>query len=112
MITNIIKVIAHGGEVHETAGEATSHLLSTWYIALPIFILAVSGLASIVYLISRKVDVTLIVVSIVLLVSGFTMYSVSAIISVVSITLGLMGALALTLISLTAPTANKKGPKK
>lgn len=111
MITQLLQVFSHAGEAHESSAEATSHLVGSWYIMLPLFILAVAGLAAIVQLLFKKIDITAIVTSFALLVSGFTLYNVSALVSILSITIGLMLAMAITLIGLQSPakTTKKKG---
>ena len=99
----MITFLAHAGETHGTATEAASHTLSNWYVALPLFLLVVVGFGAILQLTFKKSFVTLTLVDILLLVIGFTTYNVSALVSVLAITLGLTGTLVLTLTSLAQP---------
>jgi type II secretory pathway component PulF len=105
---NMLHLFAHSGEKHADSAEAARHLLNSWYVALPLFLLIVTGIAILTYLVSKRdVITTALVTALVLLVSGFTLYTYSAAISVVSITLGLMLAMGVTLISLQTPVSKK-----
>lgn len=106
---NMFKFIAHAGEAHGSTTESATHWLESWYIAVPLFILVVFGLASIVYLVSkRSVAATYLTVVATLLLSGIYFYNKSPALSAVSITIGLFGSLLSVLTVLSGP----KNPKK
>lgn len=100
----MITFFAHGGEVHETASESTMHILSDWYIALPLFILVIAGFAALVYLATkRSKPVTYLSVVGLLLVAGVFMYDKSPVVSIVSLAVGMAMILASVLGSLMLP---------
>ena len=99
-----IKILGHGGEVHTDSIETANHLLQSWYIELPLFLLIVAGAVAIIYLATKRNPLTTAVITaLILLVSGFTLYTYSAAISVVSITLGLILSMGIAFISLLEP---------
>lgn len=90
MIPNIL---AHAGEEHIDTVEAVSHY-APWYIAVPLFIITMTIITYLVWLISgKKKDTTLLTVSVILLVVGFTMFNLSPFISIIAITVGLLATL-------------------
>ena len=50
----MLRFIAHAGETDSVVAESATHFLENWYYALPLFILMVFGLASIIYLVSKR----------------------------------------------------------
>ena len=101
-------IIAHSGEVHESSIETTVHELA-WFVQLPLFIASVAAFAYAVWLISKDYSKTLLITSALLLISGFAFYSLSPLISVLSITVGLVATLLVTLLGLGSQDS---GPKK
>lgn len=101
----MIQLLAHAGEEHATPTEAASHsLLETWYVALPLFLVFLVGVATIAYLLSKKSKAaTLQVLLAVLFVSGVATYQKSAIISVVSLSGGFALALLSVVVGLSRP---------
>jgi len=104
--------LSHADEVHTAAVSAAKHSLGDWYIGLPLFLLVVFGVGAIVQLTFKKSFITLTTLAVLLLVIGFTTYSISPLVSILSITLGLMGTLILTLTSLGSPQTTPKAPNK
>lgn len=85
-----MQFFAHAGEVHESSVEAATHgLLDKWYIALMVFIVAVLAVGIAAYFLSRKSKAaTLNVLLVVCLLAGMFTYTTSAVISVLSLSLG------------------------
>jgi formate-dependent nitrite reductase membrane component NrfD len=97
----ILQYFAHAGEDHATATEATNHMLQEWYIALPLFLLALVGVAAITYMLTKKSKpVTYLVITGILLISGIFAYTIAPIISIVSLAVGMAMTLVLVLFSL------------
>lgn len=103
--------MAHAGEVHETAAEATAHR-TAWYVQLPLFFLATLGFAAIVYLITKKQDLTILITATVMLLAGFGLFQIAPFVSVAAITAGLVGTLFTTLAGLGTPKKVEKITKK
>jgi hypothetical protein len=104
----LTKILAHAGEEHSNTVESISHSID-WYIALPIFFLVVAAIGYLAWIVSgKKIDLVAIVLSIVLLISGFTLFNISAAISVISITAGIIIAGALTFLGIAGDTKNLK----
>lgn len=99
--------IAHGGEVHESTAEAAAHgLLDKWYIALLVFVVSALAVSTITYFLTRKSKaVTLNVLLVFCLVAGMVTYTTSAIVSVLSLSLGFGLALFQVIVGLS--TASK-----
>lgn len=114
MILVMLDLLAHAGETHESSSESTSHLLESWYVALPLFLLAVAGIATIVYVLSkRSLAATYLAVVAIFLVSGIFLYDKSAVISVMSLTIGLFGSVIVVLTSLAkTPESSKNKARK
>lgn len=93
---------AHAGETHDTATTVVSQpIFSRWYIALPLFIIAVTLATLLTYYLSRRSKpVTLTVLLALLFVAGVATYTVSAPVSVLSLSLGFALALLQVLTSL------------
>ena len=90
-MVNFLHTLSHAEEVHSTAAQANLHTLQEWYFAIPLFVLTVAAIGYMTWLVSgKKPDAVLIVMSIVLLIAGFTMFSISPLISVVAITGGII----------------------
>jgi hypothetical protein len=87
----MIHVVAHAGETHSDAVETIAHTAAPWYIAVPLFIMFVAMIGYLTWLVSGKRPAAVMaVLSVVLLISGFTMFNISAAISVISITVGIV----------------------
>ena len=106
---NHLVVLAHGtAEEHaqETIPFVSSKNIGDriadieWYLQLPLFVLAVGIVAGILWLITKKIDNTLLLVSFLMLVSSFLLYEVAPIVSATGITAGLNMTLFITLIGL------------
>lgn len=104
---NIAQLLAHAGEEHENAIEASSHLaLTTWYIALPLFIVANVSISYIVWILSNKqLHNVLLLEAIVLLVSGFVFAEIVPVISIISLTFGIILAGFLAFVSISDPSS-------
>jgi hypothetical protein len=103
----ITYIFAHAGEEHTDTIESISHYLP-WYIAIPVFIIAISIIGYLTWIVSgKKIDTVALVLAFVLLISGLTLFTVSPIISVISITLGIILAGALTFLGLTSDNSKK-----
>lgn len=98
----MITLFAHAGEHHETAAEATTHLLvQEWYIAVPLLILSTLGLATLVFFLSRRSKaVTYLTVCGTLLVIGVFAYTVIPVVSIIALTVGMAMTLFIVLASL------------
>lgn len=100
---------AHAGESHDTVIEATAHTATPWYIAVPLFLIAVLAIGYIVWIVSKKnFSVVLSVLAIVFLISGFTLFNFSSAISVISLTLGFITAGILAFGDLTTSSSKKE----
>lgn len=106
----VMLFFAHAGEVHESTAEAVSHgLLDDWYVALPVFIAAVLAVGTTTYFLTRKSKAaTLNVLLAACLLAGIVTYTTSAIISVLSLSLGFGMALFQVIVGLSnAPESNE-----
>ena len=102
---NIPTLLAHAGESHESTLEATAHEIA-WFIQLPLFLLAVAGFFSIIYMITKKRETATLMTAFVLLFAGFGLFQVSPIVSATAITLGLVSTLFITLVGLGSEEKN------
>ena len=103
MIYKLITVIAHAGEEHGNGLQAVAHYAAPWYIALPVFFLVVGMIGYLTWLVSGKnIGTVLMVLSGVLLIIGFTLYTVSTLVSGIAIISGIMIAGFLALASLSS----------
>ncbi len=99
----MLEILAHAGETHGDGLESVAHYAAPWYIALPIFFIVIAMIGYLTWLVSGKnFGTVLMVLAFVLLVIGFTLYSISALVSGISIILGIMTAGFLALASLTS----------
>jgi len=88
---NSINVLAHSGDTHSDGLESVAHTVAPWYLAVPLFIIIFAAIGYLVWLVSGKNShVTLGVVTFALLISGFTLFSISAAVSFIAITVGLL----------------------
>lgn len=101
-----MQIIAHAGESHGSELEATAHELP-WFLQILIFLVGIALIYSLMWLITKKVDTSLLVLSFVLLVSGFLVFQVAPIVSVLAITLGLISTLFVTFVGLSSPDSKK-----
>ena len=93
-----INIIAHAGETHGSELDGIAHFIAPWYLALPAFFLALSLVGYLTWIVSgRQSDKVLVVLALVCLISGFTLFNISAIVSVVAIVGGLAISVSLTL---------------
>lgn len=93
---------AHAGEAHDgVSAAATQSLLARWYVILPLYILVLVLISFVAYRLSRKsVSFTYNVLLSTLLVAGMLGYTRSAVISVLSLSVGFAMALLQVLIGL------------
>ncbi len=104
----MLTYFAHGGEVHNTALEASAHSLA-WYLQLLLLILGIIGFSGSIWFVTRRSDLTVLLTAFTLLVAGFTLFKISPVVSVISITVGLIATLLVTLFGLgDKPTAQDK----
>ena len=98
----MITFLAHAGKSHGTAIDATTHVLfQEWYIAVPILILSVLGLATIAFFLSKRSKaVTYLTVCGALLVIGVFSYTASPAVSIVALSGGMAMTLLIVLASL------------
>lgn len=97
----MLHIIAHAGETHSDGLEAVAHYAAPWYIALPVFFITIAMIGYLTWLVSgKKLGTVLSVLAVFMLIFGFTLYSVSAIVSGISIVLGILLAGFLALASL------------
>lgn len=88
---------AHGSE-HHAEPAVTLILLGEWYIALPLFLLAVAGVSYLAYLIGRKSKpVAYLATVVTLFLGGVGLYQFSPVSSIAGLTLGF--ALTLTIVA-------------
>lgn len=86
----MFNLFAHAGEEHADTVASATHYLEKWYIALPVFFMIIVSVGYLTWLVSnRNKQVTLGVVTLLLLVIGFSSFVISPIVSVVAILLGL-----------------------
>ncbi len=95
---NLIEQFAHDGETHVDTAETVSHVVAPWYVAVPVFLIVIAVIGYLAWIISgKKLDSVMFVLAITLLIAGFTLFNISAAISVISITIGIILAGILTL---------------
>lgn len=96
-------IFAHAGETQDIAAAvSTPSILTKWYIALPLFIMAVTLVTRLTYYVSRKSKpLTFSVLLGLLFIAGVATYTVSAPVSVLSLSLGFALALLQVLSSLS-----------
>ncbi|MBP6961969.1 hypothetical protein KBB49_00320 [Candidatus Saccharibacteria bacterium] len=92
-------LFAHAGEDHSTTAEAVAHQLE-WFYQIPIFIVSVFIVGYFIWLITKKQDTTVLLTSTILLIAGFACFSVAPIISILSISIGIIATLFVTLVGL------------
>ena len=88
---NYVTLLAHAGEAHSDGLETIAHTVAPWYFAIPLFIIVISAIGYLTWLVSgRNSHIVLGVVTAALLVSGFTLFTISAAVSAIAITVGLL----------------------
>lgn len=102
----ILSILAHGGEEHGSEIAASIHEVA-WYYQLPVFFLALLGIGTLIWLITKKLDLVIMISSFLMLITGFLVFQVAPLVSIISITLGLVATLAVTLVGLGGPQAKK-----
>ncbi len=95
----MISTFAHAGEIHETAVETTAHALA-WYVQLPLAIFIVAGFYALLRLVIKSTANALLILSLLLLIAGFTLFSVAPLVSATAITVGMVITLLVTLVGL------------
>lgn len=102
----IIQILAHAGETHETSLEAAAHEIP-WYLQVIIFVVGITLIYSLLWLITKKIDTSLLVISLILLVTGFLVFQIAPVISILAITAGLLTTLFVTFAGLSTPDKKK-----
>ncbi len=102
----MFNIFAHAGERHESAAVAAAHEIP-WFIQLPLFVGLIMLFALIVWQLSKKTELTVLLTSALLLISGIGFYEAAPAISIVAITAGLFSTLFITLVGL-GPKPSKK----
>ena len=106
---NSFYIFSHAGEAHEAELDGIAHLLSPWYFAIPTFLIVLGLIGYLTWVVSgRKADRVMIVLAILCLLSGFTLFNISAAVSVIAILGGLTISILLTFSGLAAESKNKK----
>jgi len=99
---------AHAGEVHVDKAESTSHLLNTWYTALPLALVTVVLVGVLAYyLFQKSKSSAFLAVNVALLAIGVFAYTRSPVVSVLSLSLGFAMCLAGALATLLSTGAKK-----
>ena len=101
------QILAHAGESHSSELEAAAHELP-WFLQVLLFLMGIALVYTLVWIITKKVDTSLLILSFALLVTGFLVFQVAPIVSVLAITLGLITTLFVTFVGLGADTNKKK----
>jgi hypothetical protein len=97
----IIQTLAHAGEEHSDVAEAVTHF-APWYIAIPLFIVTMAIIGYLTWLVSgKKLDTVFLVLAFCMLIIGFTAFTISPIVSVLAITIGIILAGLLAFVGLT-----------
>lgn len=96
-------ILAHAGESHSDGLESITHYAAPWYVAIPVFLVVTIAIAYLIWLVSGKnLGTVLLVIASWLLLVGFGLYSISPIISALSIVSGMVIAGFLALAGLTS----------
>ncbi len=95
----ITQILAHAGEVHSSDTTAAIHEVA-WYYQLALFLVALLAVSTLIWLITKKLDLVILISSLLMLITGFLVFQVAPIVSVVAITLGLIATLSTTLLGL------------
>jgi hypothetical protein len=99
----MLPIIAHAGESHSDSIESIAHYTAPWYIAIPVFILVTFAIAYLVWLVSNKdMGAVLLLIAGWLLLVGFGLYSISPVVSALSIVSGILIAGFLALAGLSS----------
>lgn len=86
----MLTLFGHAGEEHADLAASSTHLLEEWYVAIPLFFLVIALVAYLAWLVSNgNRHLTLGVVTFLLLIIGFTTFTISPIVSVLAILIGL-----------------------
>lgn len=94
---------AHAGEEHADTISSSTHLIQQWYIAVPLFIGVVATIGYLTWLVSnRNRHVTLGVITLLLLIIGFTAFQLSPVVSIMAILIGLACSLFAAFTSITS----------
>lgn len=96
----LYKLFAHSEEYHAGDSSDLEHYLTSWYIALPIFVLVLMAIYYGLQKIGWKFTHVLLLEMVFLLIVGVLFYSLIPIVSIVAITLGMGMALFFSLSSL------------
>jgi len=98
----MLTTLAHADEAHSSTIESIAHSLG-WYIQIPLFVVSVALFASIMWLTTKRIDRTLLATATLLLFTGFALATVSPLIGILSITIGLLSTLFMTLTGIGTP---------
>lgn len=101
-----MQILAHAGEDHGSEVEATLHELA-WYVQLPVFFIGLILVMSLIWLITKSLDTVILISSFLMLITGFLVFQIAPLVSIVAITFGLIATLAVTLIGLGGTQAKK-----
>jgi len=100
----IYYLVAHAGEEHSDVTEAVAHFAPS-YISVPVFLVATAMIGYLVWLVSgKKLDTTLFVLALTMLITGFTVFNIAPIVSVLAITTGIIIAGFLAFVSIAGDT--------
>lgn len=87
------KYLAHATETHIDANESLTHLLETWYTALPIYLIVSIIIFFLAFTLSKKsINTSFITLSFWFLATGIMLYDTSPIISTVGVVVGLLSS--------------------
>jgi 4-amino-4-deoxy-L-arabinose transferase-like glycosyltransferase len=103
----MINIVAHSGEIHETAIESSVHSLA-WYVQLPLAIFVAAGVFALLQLVVKNKNNALLIMSLLLLIAGFGLFSIAPLVSATAITTGMIVTLLVTLVGLGANTDSPK----
>ena len=106
---NLLKIIAHAGEEHENTVESLAHEYIPGFIAVPVYLLFITMVGYLVWIISgKRRDVVLIVLAGLNLIIGFGFFAISPYTSVLAITMGIVISGMLTFGEITNGDNKKK----
>jgi predicted membrane protein len=100
----ITQLLAHAGEEHSDIAETVTHY-APWYIAVPIFFIIIALIGYLAWLVSgKKIDTVLFVEALLMLFTGFLVFNISPVVSVISITVGIVLAGFLAFVGIAGDT--------
>jgi hypothetical protein len=96
-----MRLIAHAGELHVSVVESAGHWFEPWYVQVGIFAGSLLLVGAISKLFTKHSAWILLGLAITSLMAGFGLYSVAPIISILSLSCGLVVSMLLTIIGLS-----------